>query len=86
MNSQIIEPRTVLPKEDARQGTTGHNVRYVLGVRARCRTCRSHRGIRGDLHFLFRRLSGGRNSCGVDTLASVRSVGRQPPRPQTIKT
>jgi hypothetical protein len=26
------EPRTVLPKEDARQGVTGQNVRYVLGV------------------------------------------------------
>jgi hypothetical protein len=34
MNSrpQSTEPRTVLPKEDARQAVTGHNVRYVLGV------------------------------------------------------
>ena len=25
------EPRTVVPKTEARQGVTGHNVRYVLG-------------------------------------------------------
>lgn len=25
------EERTVLPTRDARQGVTGHNVRYVLG-------------------------------------------------------
>ncbi len=30
-HSQTTEPRTVLPKEEARQGVTGHNVRYVLG-------------------------------------------------------
>jgi hypothetical protein len=34
MNSrpQTNEPRTVLPKDDARQAVTGHNVRYVLGA------------------------------------------------------
>lgn len=26
------EPRTVVPTEEARQGVTGHNVRYVLGI------------------------------------------------------
>ena len=26
------EQRTVLPKNEARQGVTGHNVRYVLGI------------------------------------------------------
>jgi hypothetical protein len=26
------EQRAVLPKDEARQGVTGHNVRYVLGV------------------------------------------------------
>jgi len=26
------EPRTVVPTEQARQGVTGHNVRYVLGI------------------------------------------------------
>jgi hypothetical protein len=26
------EPRTVVPAQQARQGVTGHNVRYVLGV------------------------------------------------------
>jgi hypothetical protein len=31
-HQQTTEPRTVLPKEEARQGVTGHNVRYVLGV------------------------------------------------------
>jgi hypothetical protein len=25
-------PRTVVPTEQARQGVTGHNVRYVLGI------------------------------------------------------
>lgn len=31
-NAPSREPRTVLPKDDARQGETGHNVRYVLGI------------------------------------------------------
>jgi len=26
------EQRTVLPTQQARQGVTGHNVRYVLGI------------------------------------------------------
>jgi len=26
------EPRTVVPTQKARQGVTGHNVRYVLGI------------------------------------------------------
>jgi hypothetical protein len=26
------EQRTVVPTEQARQGVTGHNVRYVLGI------------------------------------------------------
>jgi len=26
------ESRTVVPTEQARQGVTGHNVRYVLGI------------------------------------------------------
>jgi hypothetical protein len=26
------EPRTVVPTQEARQGVTGHNVRYVLGI------------------------------------------------------
>jgi hypothetical protein len=26
------ESRTVLSKDEARQGVTGHNVRYVLGI------------------------------------------------------
>ena len=26
------EPRTVVPPQQARQGVTGHNVRYVLGI------------------------------------------------------
>ena len=28
------ESRTVVPTEQARQGVTGHNVRYVLGIAA----------------------------------------------------
>jgi len=31
-NSSAAEPRTVVPTQKARQGVTGHNVRYVLGV------------------------------------------------------
>jgi hypothetical protein len=30
--SEPTEPRTVLATQHARQGVTGHNVRYVLGV------------------------------------------------------
>lgn len=30
LRSTSTETRTVLPKERARQGVTGHNVRYVL--------------------------------------------------------
>jgi len=26
------EPRTVVPTQQGRQGVTGHNVRYVLGI------------------------------------------------------
>jgi hypothetical protein len=29
---QPAESRTVLSKDEARQGVTGHNVRYVLGI------------------------------------------------------
>jgi hypothetical protein len=34
MNAMIDEPPvpTVLPTDQARQGVTGHNVRYVLGI------------------------------------------------------
>jgi hypothetical protein len=34
MNTLIDEPPvpTILPTDQARQGVTGHNVRYVLGV------------------------------------------------------
>ncbi|HTP91838.1 MAG TPA: hypothetical protein VMJ52_08895 [Xanthobacteraceae bacterium] len=28
----VAEPRTVVPTDRARQGVTGHNVRYVLGI------------------------------------------------------
>jgi hypothetical protein len=31
-SAQPTEPRTVLPTQQARQGVTGHNVRYVLGI------------------------------------------------------
>jgi hypothetical protein len=30
-NNPATEPRTVIPTQEARQGATGHNVRYVLG-------------------------------------------------------
>jgi hypothetical protein len=30
--SEPTEPRTVVATEQARQGVTGHNVRYVLGL------------------------------------------------------
>jgi hypothetical protein len=30
--SEPTEPRTVVPAQQARQGVTGHNVRYVLGI------------------------------------------------------
>jgi hypothetical protein len=30
-STEADAPRTVLPKNEARQGVTGHNVRYVLG-------------------------------------------------------
>jgi hypothetical protein len=30
------EPRVVLPKTEARQGVTGHNVRYVLLISTAC--------------------------------------------------
>jgi hypothetical protein len=38
MNSRPVseqhqsEQRTVMPTQEARQGVTGHNVRYVLGI------------------------------------------------------
>jgi len=32
IDPQVIEPRTVVSKDEARQGVGGHNVRYVLGV------------------------------------------------------
>jgi hypothetical protein len=31
-NTGGVEPGAVLPKDEARQGVTGHNVRYVLGI------------------------------------------------------
>lgn len=31
-NTGGAEPSAVLPKDEARQGVTGHNVRYVLGI------------------------------------------------------
>jgi hypothetical protein len=31
-NTSGAEPIAVLPKDEARQGVTGHNVRYVLGI------------------------------------------------------
>jgi hypothetical protein len=31
-NAPSRELLTVLPKDEARQGETGHNVRYVLGI------------------------------------------------------
>ena len=30
INDQIAEPQTVVTTREARQGVTGHNVRYVL--------------------------------------------------------
>ena len=30
--TRSTEPRTVVPSQQARQGVTGHNVRYVLGI------------------------------------------------------
>jgi hypothetical protein len=30
-DAQTGKPHTVLPKDEARQAVTGHNVRYVLG-------------------------------------------------------
>jgi hypothetical protein len=32
INDQTTEPRTVVSTREARQGVTGHNVRYVLGI------------------------------------------------------
>jgi hypothetical protein len=32
INDQIAEPQTVVTTREARQGVTGHNVRYVLGI------------------------------------------------------
>jgi hypothetical protein len=31
-DTRSTEARTILPKDKARQGVTGHNVRYVLGI------------------------------------------------------
>jgi len=31
LNNRATEPRTIVPAQQARQGVTGQNVRYVLG-------------------------------------------------------